>query len=58
MKLSKSLLSALVIGIATQTVATSCKKEKLTPEQKAEAAKKEAEKKLNPLYYCPGCGMG
>ncbi|MHA4807276.1 chryseobasin-related MNIO class RiPP peptide [Flavitalea flava] len=53
MKLSKSLLSAILIGIAVQTT-PSCKKDKVTPDAKT---KKEAEK-TTPPQYCPACGMG
>jgi hypothetical protein len=54
LKLPKTLLSAILIGIAVQT-ATSCKKEKDLPNSQKEE-KKEDEKK--PPYYCPACGMG
>jgi hypothetical protein len=59
MKLSKSLLSAIVIGIAVQTVA--CKKEKdpTDPRIKLEAKKTDSNK--NNTGYpenCPACGMG
>jgi hypothetical protein len=47
MKLSKALLSAILIGITVQTI-TSCKKDKL-PE-----VKKEAKQPVS----CPACGMG
>jgi hypothetical protein len=58
MKLSKSLLSAILIGIAVQTT-SSCKKDKELSDSKAkqEAAKKEAEKNNVP-DPCPACGMG
>ena len=52
MKLPKSLLSAILIGVAVQT--TSCTKEICEKKEKKEA-KKEAEKKT---YSCPACGMG
>jgi hypothetical protein len=60
MKISKSLLSAIVIGIAVQAT-TSCTKEK---EPNDARAKKEAAKggnKTTPTTYpqnCPACGMG
>lgn len=65
MKLSKSLLSAIVVGIAVQTAA-SCHKTNLTPEQKATEAQKTlpktgrpSEPQSNPnIYPCPACGMG
>ena len=60
MKLSKSLLSAIVIGITVQTI-TSCTKEKDPNDAKAkQEAKKSGENKANPNYQynCPACGMG
>lgn len=57
MKLSKSLLGAILIGITVQTT-TSCKKDKeLTDPKAKQEAQKEAEKS-NPSYPCPACGMG
>jgi hypothetical protein len=59
MKLSKSLLSAIVIGIAVQTVA--CKKEKDPTDARTKLeAKKTDSNKNNPGYpeNCPACGMG
>lgn len=53
MKLSKSLLSAIVIGIAVQTTAVSCKKDHADPKE----PKKEEPKKVDP-NNCPACGMG
>lgn len=52
MKLPKSLLSAILIGIAVQT--TSCTKEICDDKEKKEA-KKETKKAP---YDCPACGMG
>jgi ribonuclease I len=49
MKLSKSLLTAIVIGIAVQTTTVSCSKDK--PDPKKKEVKKEP-------ASCPGCGMG
>jgi hypothetical protein len=59
MKLSKTLLSAIVVGIALQTAA-SCNKTSLLPWQKIkEAEKKKTEQKANPFPDgCPACGMG
>jgi hypothetical protein len=55
MKLSKSLLSAILIGIVVQTT-SSCKKDKLPdPKAKQEAKKQEGENKPG---SCPACGMG
>lgn len=53
MKLSKSLLSAILIGIAVQTTLVSCGKDD------APQPKKETPKENNqPLDGCPACGMG
>lgn len=61
MKLSKSLLSAIVIGIAVQTVG-SCSKEKDPTDAKTKLEAKKAEGNKNtPSTYpenCPACGMG
>lgn len=51
MKLPKTLLSAVLIGIAMQTI-TSCTKEK-TPDPK----EKPKQEKQQP-DGCPACGMG
>jgi hypothetical protein len=58
MKISKSLLSAILIGIVVHTV-SSCDKDRELTDSKAkkEAAKKEAEKNNYPAS-CPACGMG
>jgi len=53
MKLSKSLLSAILIGIAVQTTVVSCGKDNQPePKEKKEPTKEK------PLDACPGCGMG
>lgn len=60
MKLSKSLLSAIVIGIVVQT-AGSCKKEKDPTDARTKLeAKKTGSNKNTPTYpeNCPACGMG
>jgi hypothetical protein len=51
MKLSKSLLTAILIGIAVQTTVSSCTKDK-APEPK------EQKEKTNFPDGCPACGMG
>ncbi|MBX2922031.1 MAG: hypothetical protein KF746_07555 [Chitinophagaceae bacterium] len=56
MKLSKTLLSAILIGLAVQT-GTSCKKDKLTDLKEKKEAKKDQEKSRLP-ESCPACGMG
>jgi len=54
MKLSKSLLSAILIGIAVQAT-PSCKKEKQTPT----ANKENKENTTHPTPApCLACGMG
>lgn len=57
MKLSKTLLSAVMIGIAVH--AASCKKDTTTPDKskQQEAEKKSTEKTSTP-DGCPACGMG
>jgi len=59
MKLSKSLLSAIVIGIAVQTTVVSCSKDEQAKPKKEDQANKQSESK--PTQYpdsCPACGMG
>lgn len=56
MKLSKSLLAAIVIGIAVQTTFSSCGKDTDLPKPKKEEVKKEEEKSIP--NDCPACGMG
>ncbi|SKD06781.1 hypothetical protein SAMN05660461_3555 [Chitinophaga ginsengisegetis] len=52
MKLPKSLLGAILLGITVQTT-TSCNKDKsVKPKEKKEEVKKPYEN------GCPGCGMG
>jgi len=55
MKLSKSLLSAILVGIVMQTAASCSKDKELSDAQ----AKKEAREKEK-VYpeNCPACGMG
>lgn len=57
MKLSKSLLSAILIGIVVQTT-SSCKKDKELPDQKTKQETQKEGEKINPPYPCPACGMG
>jgi hypothetical protein len=49
MKLSKSVLSAILIGIAIQTTVVSCGKDDQP---------KPKEKPKQDLANCPACGMG
>ncbi len=53
MKLSKSLLSAIVIGIAIQTTVVSCGKDD-QPKPKDKAKQNQPQ----PQGSCPACGMG
>ena len=55
MKLSKSLLAAIVIGIALQTSVSSCTKDTDAPKPKKEV-KKDGQK--SDPGDCPACGMG
>ena len=55
MKLPKSLLAAIVIGIAVQTT-TSCSKDKDVPDPKKKEVKKEGAGSYPD--NCPACGMG
>lgn len=57
MKLPKSLLGALLIGIAVQS-ASSCTKDKNISEEKLKKAAQEKEEAKNNPDYCPACGMG
>jgi hypothetical protein len=52
MKLPKTLLTAIMIGIAVQT--TSCTKDKEIPDAK----RKEVKKEQSTPVSCPACGMG
>ncbi|SFD65512.1 hypothetical protein SAMN05518672_102813 [Chitinophaga sp. CF118] len=56
MKLSKSLLSAILIGIAIQTTVVSCGKDD-DPKPK-DQPKKDQPKPEQPQGSCPACGMG
>jgi hypothetical protein len=57
MKVPKSLLGAILLGITLQAL-PSCKKEKESPDAKAkQEAKKKEEGKTN-TDPCPACGMG
>jgi hypothetical protein len=58
MKISKTLLSAVMIGIAVHA-ASSCKKEATSPDKVKQAQKKLLEKHSVPAPDpCPACGMG
>ncbi|SFW64751.1 chryseobasin-related MNIO class RiPP peptide [Chitinophaga sancti] len=59
MKLSKSLLSAIMIGIAVQTTVVSCSKDEQVKPKKADQANKQSESKpVDNPDSCPACGMG
>ncbi|PWV46519.1 hypothetical protein [Chitinophaga sp. S165] len=53
MKLSKSLLSAIVIGIAIQTTVVSCGKD-----DQPKPKDKTKQNQPQPMGSCPACGMG
>jgi len=58
MKISKSLLGAILVGIAVQTTTTSCAKkdnESLKQEQKQLS---DVDNSQPPHDDCPACGMG
>lgn len=55
MKLSKALLSAIMVGVTVQTI-TSCGK-KDAPGPKAEASQTNPNGTKEP-FNCPACGMG
>jgi hypothetical protein len=57
MKLSKSLLSAILIGIVVQTT-SACKKDKELPDPKAKQEAQKEQEKSNSSEPCPACGMG
>ena len=57
MKLPKSLLSAILIGIVVQTT-TSCKKDKELPDPKVKQEAQKGQENTNPAEPCPACGMG
>lgn len=61
MKLSKTLLSAIIVGITVPAL-SSCHKENLTAEQKKAEAEKKKTEQTTPNPYsagnCPACGMG
>jgi hypothetical protein len=58
MKLSKTLLAAMLTGITLQTV-QSCTKEKDDPPKEQKEKEKEKGEENQPFpYNCPACGMG
>lgn len=58
MKLSKSLLSAIMIGIAVQTTVVSCGKDEAPKPKKDQENKQNVSKPDENLGNCPACGMG
>ncbi|WP_343671499.1 hypothetical protein [Chitinophaga sp.] len=58
MKLSKSLLSAIMIGIAVQTTVVSCGKDEQTKPKKDQANKQSESQPVGNQDPCPACGMG
>lgn len=57
MKLPKTLLSAILIGIVVQAT-PSCGKDTDLKDQKAKTEEQKEKEKNNPPYNCPACGMG
>lgn len=60
MKISKTLLGAILVGIAVQTTASSCtKKDKdvIKPQSGVQAGEQPASQNPDPAS-CPACGMG
>jgi hypothetical protein len=53
MKLSKSLLSAILIGVTIQTTLVSCGKD-----DQPDPKEKPKQEQPQPLDNCPMCGMG
>lgn len=56
MKIPKTLLGAILVGIAVQTTVSSCTK-KDNESLKGSEQKKATNQQPEP-YYCPACGMG
>jgi len=54
MKLPKTLLGAILVGVAVQ--ATGCKKE--IPRPKEARTAEQGQKSTTPPANCPACGMG
>jgi hypothetical protein len=52
MKLSKALLSALLVGVTVQTITSCNKKDEPKPVTQTK------EKGATELFNCPACGMG
>lgn len=57
MKLPKSLLGAILVGISMQTV-TSCKKDQAPTVKEQKKEIKKPEDGINTPDNCPACGMG
>lgn len=55
MNLPKTLLGAMLVGLAVQT--TGCKKGE-TPEPKEKQVAKPGDKVVQPPANCPACGLG
>jgi transposase-like protein len=54
MKIKKAVLQAMAIAVTVSVTTTACTKEKLENLKE----KVGIEKKENPAYDCPACGMG
>jgi hypothetical protein len=57
MKLSKSLLGAIMIGITIQTTVVSCGKDE-QPKPKDNKVKQSSSQPERNIGSCPACGMG
>jgi hypothetical protein len=57
MKLPKTLLAAIVVGIAAQTIVSSCSKDNTPPPKKPTTQESKSDP-ANPWDNCPACGMG
>ncbi|KAA5535016.1 hypothetical protein F0919_10485 [Taibaiella lutea] len=66
MKLSKSLLGAILVGVTVQTAVTSCNKKSNETFKPTSEAQANPESQANPTNQnpnsvpseCPACGMG
>jgi len=62
MKVSKSLLGAILVGVAVQAGTSSCTKQNndvIKPQQEAQASEQPAATNPDPdPGCCPACGMG
>jgi hypothetical protein len=60
MKISKTLLGAILVGVAVQTSVSSCTKKDndlIKPRSEAQVSEQSAPQNPDPAC-CPACGMG